>query len=58
LIRLDLDTVDLLADRDGFGAGLQRAHIFNLGLELGYRFFEIEIRAHYAIPTFITITRG
>ena len=44
---LAFDAVDLFADRDRIALGLQRAQFLDLGLELGHRFFEIEIRAHY-----------
>ena len=46
---LAFDAVDLLADGDGIAVGLQRAQFLDLGLELGHRFFEVEIGAHHAI---------
>ena len=41
---LALDAVDFLAD--GVAVGMQRAQLVDLGLELGHRFFEIEVRTH------------
>ena len=40
---------DLLADGGRAVAGLERAQFLDLGLDLGHRFFEVEIAAHVSI---------
>ena len=45
--RLGLEAGDLLADRRRAVAGLERAQLLQLGLELGHRLFEVEVAAHH-----------
>ncbi len=46
LTGLGLHAGDFVADGDGVAGGLQRPHFFNFGLELGHRFFEIQVGTH------------
>src|SRR4051812_18097988 len=46
LCGLGLEPPDLLAQRSRAVAGLDRAQFLNLGLDLGQRFFKVEIAAH------------
>ena len=45
---LGLEAGNLLADGDRVLAGLERAQLLDLGLELGHRLFEVEVAAHQA----------
>jgi hypothetical protein len=46
--RLDLQAGDLLADGGGAVAGIERAQLLQLGLDLGHRLLKVEITAHRA----------
>src|SRR5262249_12233537 len=43
-----LEPLDFVADGNRIALGVKRAELLNLGLELGYRFFEVEVTAHQA----------
>ena len=48
LRRLGLEAGNLLADGGGAVAGLERAQLLGLGLELGHGLLEVEVAAHRA----------
>src|SRR5262249_31173748 len=48
LVGARLEALDLLADRHGVIAGMERTEFLDLGLELGHGLFKIEIAAHQA----------
>jgi len=45
---LAFDAIDLFADCYGIAICLERAQFLDLGLQLGHRFFEIQIATHHA----------
>ena len=46
LRRLGFEPADVVGDVGRVAAGLHRAQFLDLGLELGHRFFKVEIAAH------------